>query len=140
VISASTRQKVGFFGVVNVKSGQLLTRESKVFNGANFLSFVRSLVKQTKGKNYLILDNARWHSSKDLKDYLAKHKRKLVCVYLPPYSPDLNPVERVWKMTRKIVTHNRFFGSVFELASALITFFLKLIRPNETLKTLCANI
>jgi transposase len=140
VISASTRENVGFFGVVNVKTGQLLTRESKVFNGVNFTSFIRYLVKQVKGKNYLILDNARWHTSKELKKLLAKHKRKLVCLYLPPYSPELNPVERVWGMTRRIVTHNRYFGSVIDLAKALVAHFLNLIRPNDTLKTLCANI
>jgi transposase len=140
VISASTRQNVGFFGVVNVKTGQLLTRESKVFNGNNFMSFVRYLVKRVKGRNFLILDNARWHTSKELNAFLAKHKRKLVCVYLPPYSPEFNPVERVWEMTRRIVTHNRYFGSVSELTRALAAHFFKLIRPNNTLKTLCANI
>ncbi|MDD1778282.1 MAG: IS630 family transposase [Candidatus Helarchaeota archaeon] len=140
VISASTRQHVGFFGVVNVKSGQLMTRESKVFNETNFMSFVRYLLSQVKGRIYLVLDNARWHTSKELKSLMSKHRRKFVCVYLPPYSPKLNPIERVWKMIRSKVTHNRYFASVKELANALMTHFLQLMYPNETLKSLFANI
>ncbi len=140
VISASTRQNVGFFGVINVKTGQLLTRESKVFNGNNFIGFVGYFIKRIKGKIYLILDNARWHGSKEWSLFVAKHKRKLSIIYLPAYSPELNPVERVWEMTRRVVTHNRYFGSVKELGTALNSNFMKYDHPNETLLTLCADI
>jgi len=40
-------------------------------------------------------------------------------LYLPPYSPELNPIERVWKLTRRLATHNRYFAHVEELELAV---------------------
>jgi transposase len=54
----------------------------------------------------VVLDNARWHHARALRPWLSKHRRVLRLDFLPPYSPDLNPVERVWKLTRRLCTHN----------------------------------
>jgi transposase len=58
----------------------------------------------------------------------------------PPYSPELNPIERVWRVARRTVTHNRYFLSIEELRSALISQFAIWNQPNNILKVLCANI
>jgi transposase len=63
-----------------------------------------------------------------------------VRVFLPSYSPELNPIERVWRITRRQITHNRYFESVKELEVALISHFAKWKEPNDTLKVLCAKI
>lgn len=48
-----------------------------------------------KEKIVMILDNVRYHHAKLIKPFLEKHDQKLELMYLPPYSPDLNPMERV---------------------------------------------
>jgi transposase len=45
---------------------------------------------------------------KDLSPYWKDYKHRIELVYLPPYSPDLNPIERVWWYMRKKITHNRY--------------------------------
>lgn len=50
-------------------------------------------------------------------------------IFLPPYSPELNPAEQVWRITRRQVTHNRYFTSVDELKMALVSHFGKLALP-----------
>ena len=43
--------------------------------------------------------------------------------YLPPYSPDLNPIERVWKLTRRLAAHNRYFPAIEDVITASRTYF-----------------
>ena len=140
VLSPSVRYKVGFFGALNLKTGSLLTKEAPTFNSETFGDFIRYLLESTRGKIYLIMDNAKWHRAKDLKDLFKSNQDRLIRIFLPSYSPELNPVERVWRITRRQVTHNRYFHSNEELSEALTSRFAKWERPNTTLKTLCANI
>jgi transposase len=139
VLSPSVRHKVGFFGALSLKTGRLLTQEAPTFSAQTFGDFIRYLLQSTQGKIYLILDNARWHRSKDLKDFFEANRDRLVFIFLPVYSPELNPIERVWRITRRMITHNRYFPSLEELRIALIFQFLIWDRPNHVLKVLCAK-
>ncbi len=139
-LTPSVREKVAFLGAVSLKSGQLLTQEIPTFSAQTFQDFVRYLLEVTYGKLYLILDNARWHHSQSLKDFFRKNQERLFLLFLPAYSPELNPVERVWRITRRIVTHNRYFASLEELRSSLMAQFALWNLPNSVLKVLCANI
>jgi putative transposase len=62
----------------------------------------------------MVLDNVRFHHAKRLKPILERYKERLELIFLPPYSPDLNPVERVWWLMRKQITHNRWVKSMDE--------------------------
>jgi len=140
VISPSVRHKVGFFGALNLKTGHLMTQEAPTFSAQTFGEFIRYLLQSTQGKIFLILDNARWHRSKDLKDFFEANRQRLVFIFLPAYSPELNPIERVWRITRRKVTHNRYFLSIEDLRLALVSQFMKWQIPNSVLKVLCARI
>jgi len=140
VLSASTRQKVGFFGAINLGTGRLLTKKASTFNADTFGVFLRYLLQHTRGKIFLILDNATWHRARDLRDFFAKNQNRLVRIFLPTYSPELNPIERVWRIARRQVTHNRYFRSMEDLEIALTSHFAKWQKPNNTLRVLCANI
>jgi transposase len=140
VLSASTRQKVGFFGALNLKTGCLLTEEASTFNAETFGDFIRHLLHHTQEKLYLILDNASWHKARDLKDLFIRHRDRLERIFLPPYSPELNPIERVWRITRRQITHNRYFESNEALRTALLSQFARWEQPNTALRALCATI
>jgi len=140
VLSASTRQKVGFLGAVDLKTGRLLAKEAATFNAETFGGFLRYLLQHTEGKVYLILDNASWHKARNLRGFFTQNRDRLARVFLPPYSPELNPAERVWRITRRQVAHNRYFESIEQLETALSAHFVRWGQPNSTLKTLCATI
>jgi transposase len=57
--------------------------------------------------------------------------------YLPPYSPDLNPIERVWKLTRRLCLHNRYFPTLADVSEVVESQFEHWTRPNESLRKLC---
>lgn len=140
ILSASTREKIGFLGAVSLKTGRLLIQQSEPFNWETFHHFLCYLLKHTRGRILLIMDNARWHRAKALKPFFLHHQNRLVPIFLPPYSPELNPIERVWRITRRCVTHNRYFPDIKTLRDALMNHFLKYRSPNEALRVLCTNI
>ncbi len=88
----------------------------------------------------MVLDNARYHHAKMNKEFIEKIKSKLELLFLPPYSPELNPIEFLWKKTRRAVTHNRYFESLEEQKIELKYFFNKFSKPNGELARLSANI
>jgi transposase len=57
--------------------------------------------------------------------------------YLPPYSPDLNPIERVWKLTRRLCLHNRYFPALIGVIEAVEEQFGYWKQPNDSLRRLC---
>ena len=77
------------------------------------------------------------HKSYKVKEFVAKHKKRLELLYLPSYSPDLNPIERVWKHLRYHVTHNVYFETLQLLENAIISYLKEHAKPNESLKSLC---
>ena len=68
----------------------------------------------------------------------GKAAREIVVLYLPPYSPDLNVIERVWRLTRRICTHNKYFDQLDDMAATLMGFFMNQAEPNGTFRSLCA--
>lgn len=141
VLHAPTRRKVGVFGAVCANDGRLVTQEAEKFCAQSFLSFLQKLIRRgrKKRKIILVLDNARWHHAKLLQPWLEKQKR-LRLEFLPPYSPELNHIERVWKLTRRLRTHNQYFEEIEELGSAVFDQFKIWRKPNQTLRKLCAII
>ena len=66
----------------------------------------------------MIMDNTPWH--KKAKRFIND---QVVFVYLPPYSPDINPIEQVWRVTRREAKYNRFFADIKEVEKALDLYY-----------------
>jgi transposase len=139
-----TRKSVGYFGAVRLRDGKLLCRrETGRFNGETFLEFLKVLsAPRLAGKRRVIAisDNAHYHKAKFHQSWRNQHASRFALDFLPPYSPELNPIERVWKLTRRLCLHNRYFATLDEVISAAETQFAQWSRPNNTLRQLCAII
>jgi hypothetical protein len=108
-----TRHSVGYFGAVRLCDG----RERRVV---------------------VITDNAKYHHARLHRQWREEHATEFVLDYLPPYSPELNPLERVWKLTRRLCLHNRYFPLLQEVTTAVETEFDGWAGPIETLRRRCA--
>lgn len=139
--SPPVREKISVMGALGMDNGQLITMKAKIFNADSFKAFVKRIMKcaKTHRKILLVLDNARFHHAIVNKEFLESIKNKLELMYLPAYSPELNPIESFWKKTRRGVTHNRYFESLTEEEKSLDHFFNKFKRPNDILTSLSAN-
>lgn len=113
------------------------------FNGENFSLILPDV--NTETMNYylselsqfysnkrliLIMDQAGWHRSKEL-----KIPKNIKILFLPPYSPELNPIEKLWEWIKKECTHNIFHNSLEELMDAVSKEFMNISKPNY--KKLC---
>jgi len=137
-----TFEKVGTCGAVNPRNGSLYSLAFDGFDSDTFIYYLKWLLKvfKTQKKIVIVLDNASPHKSHKTKEFVAKNKKRLELLYLPPYSPDLNPIERVWKNLRYYVTHNVYFETFEALENAIINYLKEHAKPNEQLRSLCCNI
>jgi len=137
-----TRRSVGYFGAVRLRDGKFVyRRETDRFNGETFLAFLKQMRKASShsGKKVIaISDNARYHHAKLHKDYRQDCSDRFELDFLPPYSPDLNPIERVWKLTRRCATHNVYFPSLESIAGAVESKFNRWVHGSNILKRSCA--
>ena len=142
VLHAPTKKSISLFGAVNVSSGKLVNLITPVFNAETFRQFIKMLIKRGSKKKRLIviLDNARYHHALILKPWLDKNRKRIEFLFLPPYSPELNPIERVWKMVRKNCTHNQYFPSLECLVKSVKEQLNLWGKPNVILHKLCCII
>lgn len=142
VFHAPTRKSTGVFGAVRVEDGVFIAHNSEHFDAKTFHDFLRRLLRHRRHnrKMVVILDNVRWHHAKLLEPWLKKHRDQLNLDFLPPYSPELNNAERIWKLTRKLCTHNCYFETLDELEDVISDCFNKWRKPNDSLRKLCAVI
>lgn len=140
VMHAPTRKSVALFGGVCVSDGRFAYHLEKIFNADSFKDFLKVLLRRRKkGKKILlILDNAKYHHAKALQPWLEDQKMHLELLFLPPYSPELNPIERVWKLVRRLCTHNQYFPTLDDLIAAITPKLTEWKSANTTLCKLCA--
>jgi transposase len=96
-----------------------------MFNGHTFHQFLLLVVANfAPRKVFMIIDNGSCHwLDEPGKRWLADNEDKIELIRLPPYSPAFNPVEGIWKCTRKRATHNRFYRAEEERDGALTMTF-----------------
>ena len=139
-----TRRSVGYFGAVRLRDGRFWScRETGKFNAVTFWEFLKQLrqLSRTRRRRVVVIaDNARSHHARLHQPWREEHAPGFELDYLPPYSPELNPIERVWKLTRRCCLHNRYFAILEEVIAAVEGEFATWGRPNDTLRRLCAII
>jgi transposase len=132
------KERVTLFGAVNYLSGQVTIQPSLKGNGKSFKKFLKKVLDDYKGKKVtMILDNVRYHHALKLNRFLETNKDKLNLVFLPPYSPDFNPMERVWWFMRKKITHNRACSTMEERLIRFWKLFSHFQKPNSVIVNLC---
>lgn len=92
------------------------------------------------GKLVIVLDNARIHDAEEIKVFLKQHPR-LQLVYLPKYSPELNPTEGLWKWLKHDVVNNVFFQKFYVIRSNVSKFMNRLNQsPLEVIDRLLVRV
>lgn len=139
LLHAPTRKSVACFGAGSLHTGTFVRSLCTTFNAATFGTVLKTLLRhRSRGTRLvLMLDNARYHHAVRLKPLLRKYRAVLARLFLPPYSPQLAPVERVWKRARCLATHHRFFATLDAVLTAVSTCFDRGRTPNSVLRRLC---
>ena len=148
VKSAPGRKSVAYSGFVIPSTGKLWVNKPGWFTYETVIASIRDFLANNPledgVKYYMVMDNAPWHRKakrlikENLDGIYQDIVDKVVFVYLPPYSPDLNPIEQVWRIVRREVTHNRYFATLEDLTQRLDNYFALYVKPNQKFSSLCS--
>ena len=76
------------------------------------------------------LDNARYHHAKLVQEWLALPGRRIKLHFIPTYCPHLNPIERLWGLMHRNVTHNKCYATCAQFADATLSFLREKVPGN----------
>lgn len=123
-ISANSgRSRLNLSGIIDIISHRIIVQEDKTLNAEATISFFQKIEKAypNKVKIHLFCDNAKYYRNKAVKIYLATSRIKLH--FLPPYSPNLNPIERLWKWMKERILYNSYYPDFESFRAAIFGFF-----------------
>ena len=124
LLTVSGRDRVNINGALNaLDPTDIQVLECESVNAQTTKDLYLKILESNQGidKIYTIADNARYYKNKELKEWLKD--TKIEQVFLPPYSPNLNIIERLWKFLKKKVINSTFFRTKHEFREAVHTFF-----------------
>lgn len=126
------RKRVNLTGAIDILSYRVLIQEDKTLNATSTIAFLKRLEEaySTMSTVHVFCDNASYYLNEPVKEYLKTSKIKLH--FLPPYSPNLNPIERLWKWMKEVVVYNTYYEEFESFKDAVMGFF-------ETLNVLPQN-
>ena len=134
--SNTGRQRLNINGAFNIDELSAIVGYDDSINAQSTISLLKKIESKHPSSEaiYTICDNARYYRSKKVKVYLQRSKIKLV--FLPPYSPNLNLIERLWKYFHKIVLYNKYYETFAEFKNACKSFFRRIKRYKGDLSSL----
>lgn len=135
-IPANTgRARINLSGSIDITNYNILIQEDLTLNAESTIEFFQNIEKAypEKRKIHVFCDNAPYYRNKKVKKYLELSK--IVLHFLPPYSPNLNPIERLWKWMKERVVYNSYYEHFEEFKNAIIGFFalLSTLKPDSPL-------
>lgn len=135
----SGRERLNLNGALNLQTHHAIVLSEETINAKSVIRLGNTLLKKhPKGKIYFILDNAKHHHAKIVKAWRKTHGR-IKFLFLPPYSPNLNLIERLWRFFHQKVTWNHYFETFEEFKNASLGFFKNLKQYETELATLLTD-
>lgn len=108
--TSGKRKGYKVWGLIDYFTGQLFYKgQTDRFTAAHYCAFLQGVLEDTDKPIVLIHDGARYHTAKETKQFLTPLARRVTVYQLPSYSPDFNPIERLWRHIKRDRTHNRYF-------------------------------
>jgi transposase len=122
-------EKIPLYGALNYRTNRVTYRLGDGKTARDFLGFLAQLVREYQGHHcLLVLDNATYHTAAVVRRYLDELESTFRVLWLPPYSPELNDIERIWKFVKGASLANYDFGKVCQLRDAIVKTFTELNR------------
>lgn len=137
VLSNTGRTRVNINGAINPRNPtEVVTYECDTIDAVTTVSFFKEVEKRFADKKclHLFVDNARYYRSKLVMAHVETSKIKLH--FLPPYAPNLNPIERLWKFLKKTVIRNNYTPDINVFKQNIKDFFENIEQYKQKLDSL----
>ncbi len=121
--TTNTQYRMHLIGALALEKMKVVTQEYKTIDGESTIQFLKHLRSTSEAsKIHVICDNGRSNKNKAIQAYLDTEP-SIQIHYLPPYSPNLNPIERLWKLMREVNTYNRYYDKFENFCKSIRKFF-----------------
>lgn len=130
ILTTAARKRLNIMAALNLETMQCIHRDFETINGASAIEFLK-LIEQAypKAKEiHLIWDQAGYHTCQEVKSHLDSPNCRIKVHYLPPRSPNLNPIERLWKIMHEYTSNNRVYEKFKDFKESIFEFFEKTMK------------
>ena len=130
----SGRERINLNGAYNPNNQDVFIHEDESVNADSTIKLFQKIEKAYLEKEviYIFCDNANYYRSKKVKEYLEKSK--IILIFIPAYSPNLNLIERLWKFLRKKVINIKYYDKFEDFRNAVLRFFDNIHNYKDELK------
>ena len=128
----SGRQRINIHGAIDLETGQTRMIEVETVDAASTIRLLESIEAfyPMLARIHVFLDNARYHHAKLVRSWLERPGCRIRLHFVPSYCPHLNPIERLWGVMHKQVTHNRCYATCAQFADATLGFLRENVPRN----------
>jgi transposase len=132
VEQTSGRQRLNIHGAIDLETGQTSMLEVPAADAISTIMLLMAIEAMYPAKRliHLFLDNARYHHAKLVQAWLARPECRIKLHFVPAYCPHLNPIERLWGLMHKHITHNRCYERFADFKDAMLTFLREEVPRN----------
>jgi transposase len=130
----SGRQRLNIHGAIDLETGHTRMIEAESIDAASTIALLAAIEKlyPTQTAIHVFLDNARYHHAKLVQEWLKRPEGRIKLHFIPAYCPHLNPIERLWGLMHKHITHNKGHATFREFADETLAFLRDKIPRNWT--------
>jgi transposase len=120
----SGRQRINIHGAIDLETGKTRMVEVLRVDAMSTIALLMAIeaLYPTMGLIHVFVDNARYHHARLVQEWLAQPGCRIKLHFIPAYCPHLNPIERLWGLMHKNVTHNRCYATFNDFCDAMLGF------------------
>jgi transposase len=120
----SGRQRINIHGAIDLETGQTRMIEAETIDAVSTIHLLESIeaLYPLLACIHVFLDNARYHHAKLVREWLSRPGCRIKLHFVPAYCPHLNPIERLWGVMHKNITHNKTYETCAQFAEATMGF------------------
>jgi len=120
----SGRQRLNIHGAVDLETGKTAMIDVETVDAASTIRLLQAIeaMYPLLALIHVFLDNARYHHAALVQEWLAQPGRRIRLHFIPAYCPHLNPIERLWGLMHKHLTHNKTYPTYREFADTMLHF------------------
>ena len=137
VKTTGKRKSYKVFGFIEYFSGRFFYQGVVgKLNAAAYIDFLKHVLHQTTQPLFLVQDGAPYHRAATVKAFISQNALRLHVIQLPSYSPDYNPIEFLWRATKREATHNHYFPEFTDLVASVEKTLTSLAAQNAYVQSL----
>lgn len=132
VEQSSGRDRLNIHGAIDLETGQTIMKDVLSVDAAStilLLMAIESIYPRMR-LIHVFLDNARYHHAKLVQAWLARPGCRIRLHFVPTYCPHLNPIERLWGLMHRQITHNKCYATFTDFSIAMLTFLRRDVPQN----------